>query len=83
VNWRKRASCLNRTDLDWFADELTYQQALLCQDCPVRLPCVMEALPRDDYEDVGVWGGTIPAQRRAIRHKRTTLEAVWAQRVLV
>ena len=82
MSWRKKAACLGREDLDWFADEPTYEMARLCQDCPVRLTCLMDALPRDDYEDVGVWGGTSPAQRRAIRRGKLTVEAAWAQQVL-
>jgi len=82
VRWQDDAACRGREDLDWFGDDLTFSTARLCEDCPVRLPCLMEALPRDDYEDVGVWGGTSPAQRRAIRRGRLTVEAAWAQKVL-
>lgn len=82
MTWQKQAACVGRVELDWFGDDVTFETARLCQECPVRLSCLMEALPRDDFEDVGVWGGTSPAQRRAIRRGTLTVEAAWAQQVL-
>lgn len=46
-------------------------------NCPVRIDCFTEALDRHHSEDVGIWGGTTPQQRDAIRRRRTTLSAAW------
>jgi hypothetical protein len=53
--------------------------ARLCLDCPVRIDCFGEALDRHHTEDVGVWGGTTPGQRDAIRRRRLTLAVAWKQ----
>jgi WhiB family redox-sensing transcriptional regulator len=37
----------------------------VCASCPDRWPCLRWALERD--ERLGVWGGTTPAEREAIR----------------
>ena len=81
MRWQTTALCRN-TAHDWWADDMTKQMGDLCGRCPVRLDCLMEALPRDNFEDVGVWGGTTPAQRRAIRAGRMSVESLWAQPVL-
>lgn len=54
----------------WFADapgELEYAKAL-CQECPVRLACLTEALER--REPTGVWGGQILDKGQIVTHKR-------------
>ena len=83
MRWQDRASCRGREELDWFGESLTFQTARLCNSCPVKFDCLMEALPRNEHEDIGIWGGTTLAQRRAIRSKKTTVEQVWLQAVLV
>lgn len=53
--------------------------ARICLNCPVRLDCFGEALDRHHTEDVGIWGGTTPGQRDAIRRRRLTLNEAWKQ----
>jgi len=39
----------------------------VCERCPFREGCLGFAL--DTGQDEGVWGGTVPAQRRALRRR--------------
>lgn len=34
----------------------------MCFDCPFQLDCLAEAVKRN--EKYGIWGGTLPAERR-------------------
>ena len=83
MRWQDRAACNGKQHLDWFGESLTFETARLCNDCPVKFDCLMEALARNENEDIGIWGGTTLSQRRAIRAKKTTVEQVWLQAVLV
>lgn len=65
--WKMRAACHDRTDLDWFGDRPSAECAELCASCPVAGECLSEALGRDRECDPGVWGGTTPKEREAIR----------------
>lgn len=38
--------------------------ANLCRDCPILLPCLAWAV---EHEKHGIWGGTTPDQRKALR----------------
>jgi hypothetical protein len=67
LGWKRRAACYDRTDLDWFADVPSPDCAALCAVCPVAGECLSEALGRDRESDPGVWGGTSPSERWAIR----------------
>jgi hypothetical protein len=40
----------------------------ICTQCPVRLPCLEEALARD--LTWGIWGGLTPRERRKERDRR-------------
>lgn len=44
----------------------------LCAVCPVRIRCLQYAL--DHNEIYGVYGGTSPRERRALRRQRLTKE---------
>ncbi len=39
-----------------------------CQDCPVRQECLETALANPDL--AGLWGGTTPTERKAMRRER-------------
>lgn len=52
----------------YFNDKASDAEAgRLCSGCPVRTDCLLTALANN--EPAGVWGGTNPSQRRAIRRK--------------
>ena len=40
----------------------------ICQDCPVRLQCLADAL--DSRMDFGIWGGMTERERRALLRRR-------------
>lgn len=62
---RDRGACATTGNPDRFFDEDDPSEALaLCGRCPVRAACLDYAL---DHEQHGVWGGTTPAERRALR----------------
>jgi hypothetical protein len=67
MGWRGQASCRDRLDLDWFSDTPDAECEALCAGCPVASPCLAEALRRDRDWDPGIWGGTTPRERHAIR----------------
>lgn len=42
----------------------------ICRQCPVTAECLEVALSRPAHSDEGIWGGTTPKERRAIRAAR-------------
>jgi WhiB family redox-sensing transcriptional regulator len=67
MSWKADAACRERTDLDWLSDTPSAECEALCAVCPVASPCLGEALERDRDWDPGIWGGTTPKERQAIR----------------
>lgn len=54
----------------------TAQAKLLCAGCPVRALCLQYAV---EFEEFGVWGGSTPAERDALRGSPFIWS--WEQRV--
>lgn len=77
--WKARAACVGRYDKNWDDDFVMPDVAAICGRCPVRSECLMEAIDRRPDEDVGIWGGTSVAQRRAIRRGDLEPWDVWNQ----
>jgi Transcription factor WhiB len=50
----------------------------ICAQCPVRLPCLEEALARD--LTWGIWGGLTPRERKKERDRRAERGAADADR---
>lgn len=73
LSWRKRAACQG-VDPDVFfpvSDEDAVQAKAICNQCPVREPCLEWALATRERD--GVWGGaTERERRRMIRQRRKT-----------
>jgi len=74
--WGDRAACRGMDSEPFFSsDPDTQHQALrTCQECPVRMECLMQALAVE--EEHGVWGGMLEADRRAlVRGRQETRRA--------
>lgn len=69
-NWRDLAACRGMGPKLFFPGhgEDTSQAKVVCKGCPVREPCLNDAL--DNGEHFGVWGGTSERERDAIRARR-------------
>lgn len=73
--WMDRAACVG-TDPEIFFparghSEVAEQAVAICDNCPVKLPCVKMALrnERSGYEH-GIWGGTTTEDRKWIKANR-------------
>jgi hypothetical protein len=57
TDWRSRAACARRPDLNWFDIDCCLEACLtVCSSCSVRDDCLDEAI-RLDVPVEGVWGG--------------------------
>jgi len=77
ADWRTRAACRG-TDPGLFYPGPNDPAAVaaaraVCHTCPVRQPCLAEAMtfPRDMVE-IGIWGGTSGRQRRIMKNHGIT-----------
>ncbi|MEU8362352.1 WhiB family transcriptional regulator [Nonomuraea sp. NPDC048882] len=76
--WDRRAACRNQTPETFFL--VTYQPAsanvraakTICQGCPVVADCLAWALANPQLASDGIWGGTTPIERAAIRRTADT-----------
>ena len=69
--WRDDAACID-ADPRIFTDprpetDDTSRALRCCHRCPVRQPCLVTALEHEPQADVGIWGGTTPRERTALR----------------
>ena len=67
--WMAHAACRDHPRVNFFPrpGESLEPARAVCAACPVRLPCVDYAVSDPDLG--GVWGGTSPRQRVAIRRQ--------------
>ena len=76
--WRDQAGCIGadpRIFTDPRPDTNDTRQAIAhCRRCPVRQPCLTTALTHHPDADIGIWGGTTPEARKALRHAKTPSE---------
>lgn len=65
--WRARGRCLALDPTTFFPDppEQVETAIAACANCPVAGPCLAAALRTGEPE--GIWGGTTPGERRAMR----------------
>ena len=72
-SWRDDAACLDHP-AEWFTgphDPGDTRRAIeVCNTCPVKQPCLEAALSIEVSADIGIWGGTTPAERRRLRRER-------------
>jgi len=67
TDWRNRGACLG-TDPEMFFPTVADDPApavAICRGCPVQAPCLAAALATGECD--GVWGATIPDERRIMR----------------
>jgi WhiB family transcriptional regulator, redox-sensing transcriptional regulator len=73
AGWRRLAACAAAgIDPEWFfpAKGGSARRAKrICARCPVKAPCLAEALALPPAHDDGVRGGTTPAERRWLRER--------------
>lgn len=68
--WRQEALCAQVGGDLWFPDKGGSPRVAksLCVKCPVRQPCLDDALTRsNDTDNYGIEGGTSPKERRKLR----------------
>ena len=68
--WRQRSACRG-VDPDIFypaTDEEAGEAKAICEQCPVREPCLEYALANRERD--GVWGGATERERRRIVRQR-------------
>jgi WhiB family redox-sensing transcriptional regulator len=69
--WRGKAACKG-VDPELFypiRDSYAEDAKAVCQQCPVRVPCLEYALASNETE--GVWGGLTKRERRFILRQRS------------
>ena len=73
--WQDDAACIGadpRIFTDPRPDTNDIRQAVAhCRRCPVRQPCLTTALTHHPDADIGIWGGTTPDARKALRLANT------------
>jgi len=70
LTWQDQAACTGSNPDLWFPgrnDDNAYARSI-CRACPVRQECLNHALT--EPETIGIWGGTTPRERRAMRGPR-------------
>jgi WhiB family redox-sensing transcriptional regulator len=77
LGWKDQALCRQDPGGHWDGDLLP-SMFQMCMSCPVKMECLVEALDHEERSDAGVWGGTSPEQRRAIRKGYDPYE-VWRE----
>jgi len=72
--WRAGANCGDADPELFFAEgnkapgrEMIRQARAICQECPVRIDCLDEAINKK--EEFGIWGGLTPTERQASERK--------------
>lgn len=50
-----------------YDDEHMQEAIALCQECPIKIECLIQALQNNETH--GVWGGMTPAQRESTRNR--------------
>ncbi|MHB1615049.1 MAG: WhiB family transcriptional regulator [Actinomycetes bacterium] len=68
-SWPANAACRSGDPDALFVQGAAQNRAkAVCARCPVRLPCLADAL--DNRVEFGVWGGTTERERRALLRRR-------------
>ncbi|MDX6353219.1 MAG: WhiB family transcriptional regulator, redox-sensing transcriptional regulator [Streptomyces sp.] len=80
MSWQEQAACRTEDPELFFpvgqsgSAKLQVRRAQeICAGCPVRQPCLRDALSGGDVS--GVWGGTTEDERRAMRRRESRRSA--------
>lgn len=74
MTWADRAACRGMEPDRLFVPGAEQHRAKrICQHCPVKLDCLVEAL--DNRIEYGIWGGLTERQRRLVLARRPELES--------
>ncbi|HJT02100.1 MAG TPA: WhiB family transcriptional regulator [Pseudonocardiaceae bacterium] len=75
--WRARAACRGRSDIEWQGDGRGWEHEAkaVCAGCPVRARCLQDAIENREF---GVWGGTTETERDRLRRGEPARSA-WKQ----
>lgn len=76
--WQRHAACRGEPTELFFPErgEPTEPARAICAGCPVREPCLQEALTHDTLADIGIWGGTSARERRDLRRQAGGVAAI-------
>jgi WhiB family redox-sensing transcriptional regulator len=67
--WQEDAACRGADPDELFAESTRQKRAkAVCEGCPVRIDCLVEAL--DNRIEWGVWGGMTERERRSLLRRR-------------
>jgi WhiB family redox-sensing transcriptional regulator len=66
--WRKDALCREHPEVNFYPDrgQSSAPAKAVCRDCLVKRECLVFAMSNRDAYEHGVWGGTIPWERREL-----------------
>lgn len=78
LDWTSRAKCKDMRDALFAEGAEQRRVKAVCQNCVVRLECLVEAL--DNRIEWGVWGGMTERERRTLLRQRGDVES-WAKLV--
>lgn len=80
-SWRDNALCQQIATTETFypgKGESARAAKQVCSMCPVKAPCLSEALATAEVNDHGIWGGTSAFERRKLRRGQPAATAtVW------
>ncbi|MET7271065.1 WhiB family transcriptional regulator [Streptomyces flaveolus] len=69
THWQQDAACRGADSDELFAESTRQNRAKqVCDGCPVRIDCLVEAL--DNRIEWGVWGGMTERERRSLLRRR-------------
>lgn len=80
-HWTTAAACSDVSPDELFVAGAAQREARnICEECPVRLQCLADAL--DAKYQHGVWGGMTERERRAILRRYPEVDS-WAEYLVV
>lgn len=79
LGWRERAACRGLGHMFVMPDDINRKGSIanefwakaraVCQQCPVRIPCLLYALTEVPSDDCAMYSGLAPATRQREAHR--------------